>query len=369
MKFKRLMMWLSGALIAPGLCMLAQEGTIKDNTPINKILNMSYLPHIINTSVEAGIFEALNGASLSSLELAEKLNLKEQVTDALLIVLDAAKLIQYNDGKYSLTLETAKNLLASEPNNQIDFLSANTAVVNGPLKNLKTALSGETPKSSPQKQSFSNWQQKAFLISRKNSVNTNEGPVITDFITALPEFKDDRKMIDYAGSIGYYTMPLLDKNPKLEAHVYDLPEVCEIAREVQKEETHFDRVTFHGFDMRSNDSVGSGYDLFFVSNALYGQRTKEELLKFFTKANKSMQMGGVLVSNHRTNQRSHENYLNLTIAELTRSLQGRPVHFIELETLKAALLEAGFDNMTIKITNEATATPSLLLAARKVKEL
>lgn len=176
-------------------------------------------------------------------------------------------------------------------------------------------------------------------------------------------------MIDYAGSIGYYTMPLLDKNPQLEAHVYDLPEVCEIAREVQQEEKHFDRVTFHGFDMRSNDPVGNGYDLFFVSNALYGQRTKEELIEFFTKANKSMQMGGVLVSNHRTSQRGHEDYLNLTIAELTRSLQGRPVHFIELETLKGALLEAGFGNMTITITKEETPTPSLLLAARKVKEI
>ena len=175
--------------------------------------------------------------------------------------------------------------------------------------------------------------------------------------------------MDYAGNIGYYSLAVLDKNPKLKAHVYDVPAVCEIAGEIQKEEKSFDRVTFHPYDWNKDKTFGDGYDLFFVSNCLYGVRSKEQLVKFFTQVNNSMEMGGVVVSNHWMSNHESAGYLSMTITELQNSIGGRPVHYLEEETLKQVLKETGFDNFTIKVTDKDAAKPRLLIAARKVKDL
>ncbi len=340
----------------------------KRSPVIQDIMNRSYLPYIVNTSVEIGVFDVLDGKSLTVKEITEELELKQTVTNALLIVLDAAGLLDFNHGKYSLSQAAASSLVTSAEGNQIDWLRKNAVTVTGPIVDLKAALTGKPEEKPSYHGTGSTWSQKEWLIASKKRVK--EGPqTIPHFIESLPEFSKCRKMIDFAGSIGYYTFPLLDKNPKLEAYVYDLPNVCEIGRQVQKDEKNFDRVTFCGFDMGNNDPIGYGYDLFFISNALYGQRTKEELVELFKQANKSMAVGGVFVSNHWTNQRSNDRYLSFTISTLAQSLHGRPVHFIEENILKEALTETGFDNFTIKRTNNDAPNPMLLLAARKIRDL
>lgn len=334
--------------------------------PIVKIVNTSYMSYIVNAAVEIGLFETLEGKSLTVKEIAEELKTKQSVTNALLIVLDAADLLEFNSGKYSLSKAAASSLLESADGNQIDRLNENAVSPNNSMQDLKAALTGQSGEKPPYHGTGSTWSQKEWLIASKKRVK--EGPqTAPDFIESLPEFSGFRKMIDFAGSIGYYSFPLLEKNKKLKAYVYDLPNVCEIGREVQKDEKNYDRLTFCGFNMRNNDPIGEGYDLFFVSNVLYGQRTKEELVEFFNKANKAMIKGGVLVSNHWTNNCNNDAYLSFTISALQQSLQGRPVHFIEEDILKEALKEAGFDNFTVKITSNDAANPVLLIAARKVK--
>ena len=347
------------------------EGRKGLSSLISDLMNSGYIPLIVNTSSEIGIFEVLNGKSLTAKEISDNLKTKEEVTDGLLPVLKAIKLLEFSDGKYSLTTEAATYLVKSSPKNQLDRLNDNTITVEGPMANLKAALLGELKRAETNSSaSSSQWQDKERLVAMKKRMSESEQMKnITSFISSLPEFPQCRKMMDFAGSIGYYAMGILDKNPNLKAHVYDLPEVCDIAIEVQKEEKNFDRVTFHGFDMRKNDPIGDGYDLFFVSNALYGQRSKEKLVEFFRKANKSLVMGGVLASNHWTTLAGSEAYFSATVSDLMSSFHGRPVHSIDETILKEALKEAGFDNFSTQLSDPNIAKPVLLLAARKVREI
>ena len=338
---------------------------------ISDLMYGGYVPYILNTSVDIGVFETLAGKSLTPKEVSANLKTKEVVTDALLTVLHAVKLLDFNDGKYSLAPVAATYLVKSSPDNRLDRLNANTVTVTGPMADLKPALTGQLkrpagkggPVTSP-------WQDKEHLASMKKRIDeSGQIRTVTSFMEALPEFENCRKMIDFAGSIGYYALGILDKNPELKAHVYDLPEVCNIALELQKDEKNFDRVSFHGFDMRKNDPIGEGYDLFFVSNALYGQRAKDELVEFFKKANKSMVIGGVLVSNHWTNRSDDEGSVRMTITGLMQSFHGRPVHYIEENILKEALSESGFGNFTTTIFDKDKTKPVLLLAARKISNI
>ncbi|MDD3063373.1 MAG: methyltransferase [Massilibacteroides sp.] len=368
------------ALLATSMGMWAQRPNASSRNMVPPLLqdmmNKSYLPYIIKMSAEAGVFDALRDKTLTVTEFSEMLKTREVVSDALLGVLVAAELINYNDGKYSLSQTASDYLVAQSPKSQLVWLNENAPMPFREMTGLKEALFGVKKKTDKgeemnekENSSIGMWQDKEKLIATKNQrLKDKQTQIIIDFLESLPEFDNCRKMIDYAGSIGYYSMAILNKNSALKAYVYDLPEVCEIALDVQKDEKNFNRVTFCPFDMRKDNSFGEGYDLFFVSNALYGNRTKEKLVDFFKKANQSMKMDGVLVSNHWMIQHG-KNYVSTTITELKNSFSGRPVHYIEEEILKQVLAETGFDNYTVKIIDEQAAKPRLLIAARKVKNL
>lgn len=343
---------------------------------LQNMMNKSYLPYIVNVSAEIGLFDALGDKALTVTEISKKIKTKEIVTDALLEVLNAAGLISYSDGKYALSKVACDYLLTQSPQCQLDWLAKNVSVPVGAMSRLKESLSVEKKERNEHKKTEENkntsvgmWQDKEKLIATKNQrLKDKQTQILIDFFVSLPEFDNCSKMVDYAGSIGYYSMAVLDKNQKLKAYVYDLPEVCNIALEVQKNEKNFNRVIFCPFDMRKDNLLSKDYDLFFVANALYGNRTKEKLLDFFKKANQSMVMGGVLVSNHWTIQHGAD-YISTIINELKNSLGGRPVHYIEENLLRQVLVEAGFDNFTVKYIDEEAPKPRLLIAARKVREL
>ncbi len=335
---------------------------------LNNMINDSYLPYIIKVSAEVGIFELLNDKSMTVTEVTEALQTQKRVTDALLGVLNASSILDYKDGKYSLSETALKYLVASSEDNEIHWLNENIAMPSGEIAELKEVLTGKRQAPKNTKKSRSNWQNKESLIQMKDYFKKSSGEIV-DFFETLPEFSQSKKMMDYAGSVGYFAMAILDRNKNLKAEVYDLPVVCDIAKEIQKDEKNFDRVSFHGFDIRNNDPIGSGYDLFFASNALYAQRTKEQLVQFFTQANKSMEIGGVIVSNHWKSNHESKAYLAMTVEELLLSYTGRPVHYIEEDILKQVLHETGFDNFTVKVLNEDAVKPRLLIAARKVKNL
>lgn len=338
---------------------------------INDLLSGGYLPFIVNTTAGMGFFEVLEEGALAVPDIVSRLKTKEIVTEACLEVLRAARLLSLDDGKYALTSNASKYLLKSSPLNQLEQLNNNNLKVSSPLANLKDALLGEQVKiesGGKAGNGLSQWQDKKQLVAMRNRIKTHLGSTVS-FVQSLPEFSKCRKMMDFAGSIGYYSFGILDVNPYLKVYVYDLPQVCDIAVEVQKGEKNFDRISFHGFDMRKEDAFGDGYDLFFVSNALYGQRLKGQLISFFKKANRAMVKGGVLVSNHWTTIISNEGAVGATISDLISSFHGRPVHSIDKNVLEEALKEAGFDNFTIELSDQETAKPVLLLAARKVRNV
>jgi len=350
-----------------------REGNQAKTEPFVKdLLSNCYLPFIVNTVAELGFFEVLEKQPLTAKDVSTNLRTKERVTEACLEVLKTAKLLNFSNGKFGLTTNATKYLLKSSGQNQLEQLKDNNITVSRPMAELKAALLGNNSKSeastSPTGSTkTSPWQNKENLIAIKNRMKSGQIEAVTSFMESLPEFSTCRKMMDCAGSIGYYSFGILEKNPNLTAHVYDLPQVCSIALEVQKDEKDFNRVSFHGFDLQKNESIGEGYDLFFVSNALYGQRSKEQLVAFFKRANKAMVMGGVLVSNHWTTLDTKEGSMGVVISDLLSSFSGRPVHSINEDLLKEALIEAGFDGFTAKLSDSTAAKPVLLLAARKVR--
>jgi hypothetical protein len=189
---------------------------------------------------------------------------------------------------------------------------------------------------------------------------------VLSFVKALPEFPTCQNMCDFAGSTGYYSYAFMRENSNLRSHVYDLPEVCALARELKEQDEQYSRITYHEFDISSDDSFGEGYDFFFASHFLYDFNYRNTLTDFFKNVNRSMTRGGVFVSNHIAPMEQNGTQLVLSIVELMTRIVGYPTHQLSEEDLKTALDSAGFGQFKAKVVEHVAPYPFLLLSAVKI---
>ncbi len=330
---------------------------------INNLLELSTLPTIINTAIEIGLFEAVSENGNIIEEIIDATKTDKKLTEALIQVLIEIELLEKHDFRYSLTEISKEYLLKSSETNQIHEIR-NFAETNV-FKNLKNYLEKYRPNFDQ-----TMWSSKEAILNMEQGAKGGSIQNVTEFITNLPEFKSINRICDFAGNIGYYSYALLEKNKKLESHVYDLPEVCKIGKELKKDEPNFNRVTYHDFDIAENDSFGDNYDLFFSSHFLYKFAANGYLTEFLKKINQSMKSGAIFVSNHICDKApSKATEITLSIVELKTKMLGYPTHRISEEKLLKSLTEAGFDNFTIQEPDGSYAYPALLVAARKVREV
>lgn len=330
---------------------------------IHHLFYKSYLPNIINAAVEVSVFETLQSGAMSYAELAEKINTDKRITESLLEVLLSINFVQNQDGKYSLTEQSMEYLTQSSDINQLRAIKA--FVVNeGPFCKLTQALNGDIPQFEQNM-----WSTEESIKGIEQGAKAGAIQNVVNFVKEIPEFKNAKKMCDFAGNSGYYSFPLLNENKNLQASVYDLKAVCEIACKIKKDEPNFSRVSYHDFDLTKEENWGKDYDFFFSSHYLYKYgATEESLTAILKQINQSMKIGGLFVSNHMSGDADEAAKTSIAIIELMTRAMGFSTHCIPKEMFKQALSKAGFGKFNIKTPDFALEHPTLLLAAIKIEE-
>lgn len=331
---------------------------------IHHLLYKSYLPNIINSAVEVSVFETLLSGAMSYAELAEKINTDKRITASLLEVLLSISFLQKQDDKYSLTELSKEYLTQSSDINQLRAIKG--FIVNeGPFCKLTQALKGDIPHFNQDM-----WSTEESIKGIEQGAKAGAIQNVLNFVKEIPEFKNAKRMCDFAGNSGYYSFPLLNENKNLYALVYDLKAVCEIARKIKKDEPDFNRISYHDLDLTKEEDWGKDYDFFFSSHYLYKYGTTEEsLIVILKQINKSMKMDGLFVSNHMSGDVNKIAKTSITIIELMTRAMGFSTHSIPEETFKQALIKAGFGKFHIKAPDFALDYPTLLLAAIKIEEV
>jgi hypothetical protein len=87
---------------------------------------------------------------------------------------------------------------------------------------------------------------------------------VTARVAAMPEFSAARRMLDLGGGHGLYSIALCQKNPALNAVVFDLPPVTGATRDFISR-YRADRVSVLPGDF-FKDPIGGGYDIVFSSS-------------------------------------------------------------------------------------------------------
>ncbi len=336
---------------------------------LNNLLYLSYIPKVINAAIEIKLFEILaqkdNRLTYSkhdyTLEtIVEKLGTEIAITEAFLNVLEKIGLVSLENNTYSMTPLAKEYLVQSSEACQINSIRQFDGS-RGPFDELLHALKWET-------QTFEGkmWNTKESSINMEQKMKAGTLQGVVSFIRSIPEFNTCTKMCDLAGNTGYFSYAFLQENKKMQSHVYDLPEVCQNAKELKQDEENFNRVTYHGFDIKSNDDFGQGYDFFFVSHYLYEYGAKGQLVDLLKKISKSMKPGGLFVSNHICDKAMDtQSELTLALVELHTRIVGYPTHQLPEMVLIEALREAGFGHFRIQQPDSGHAFPTMVLAAIK----
>ena len=326
--------------------------------PLDEILYQGYAPNVISTAMELGLFDALAEEPMDASTLSVKLGTVENLTEAFANVLVTLNLLEKNGADYSLTQISADFLVKSSPAYQ-----GATIVMFSHYGQVMSKIT-EILKNGPPKFDTDMWANiEAMKVGGQGTMGGSIQDV-TEFITTLPEFPNLKNMCDLGGSHGFYTMALLDKNPQLKGTVLDLPKVAELAKELISEMGCAERIDTIGADIKTDVSIGEGYDLVFASHVIYEWKGHlEDILK---RINKAMVPGGVFVSNHLSMDDDECGPVSGTMVELMTRLMGYPTHHLSEGELKQALETSGFGDFTERPAEEARQYRCLILAARKL---
>ena len=323
------------------------------------LLYQSYLPKVINAAIDIDLFQALSKGPVPLSLLCDTLDTKQPITQALLDVLITIMLVEKQGENYTLTPAAQDFLIRESETNQIHSVKEFSGS-SGPFDNLKDALcKGPAPFNEKM------WSSKESVLNMEQGQKGGAIQAVLSFVRDLPQFAACTNMCDFAGNIGYFSIAFMQANKDLRAHVYDLPEVCALGRELKKDHADSNRLSFHDFDIDKDTGFGSGYDLFLSSHFLYEMNARERLAGFLNQVSRAMVPGGIFISNHVAPPKGEGPHLTSSLLELMTRCMGYPTHHLPEQDLKSALSQAGFGNFTTRRMETELAYPVLLLAAVK----
>lgn len=253
---------------------------------IDRIQELAYgfwPSRIFLTAVELDLFTVLAEGNLDSTQVASALELDIRAVDILLHALAALGLLNVNDERFSNTQTTARFLVAGKPEYMGTALkhSANlwhrwstlTQVMRTGAP-VEVAVSGTTE----------DWTESFIMAMHKRALS--RAPKVADAL----DLAGAKNLLDLGGGPGTHSIVFTERNPGLNAVIFDLPGVIPLAEEIVAEAGLSDRVSTKAGDYLVDD-FGSGYDVVFLS-AIIHSNSPQENIHIFKKAYDSLNPGG-----------------------------------------------------------------------------
>jgi hypothetical protein len=276
------------------------------------------------TAIDLGLFELLETQGpLDREKIAQSIGINGMFSRPFLNTLIEIGVLTLQNEKYANT-ETAKGyLIKSSLFYQGDRMQG--VAQGGHWNDLAAALKR-------QQQDMGNLStgsgpSEPFLKALAQRALTGELQAVTQAISKWNGFSGAKTVLDIGGGHGLYTIALCQANPQLNGIILDKPNVIPVTQKFIEQYGLTQRITTQAGDI-CTDNLGSGYDIVIISHLLY--KFRKNLDPIFEKVSKSMNKGGLFVTNHWFCGKgcvAENNAIN----ELGKSLQsfGHPLCHIE----------------------------------------
>ena len=326
--------------------------------PISQMIRGYQLTQVLSTAMRHGIFSILDKPKSASI-LAEEISTDPTITEKLLEVLVSLELISKVDGGY-LNTDMVRSFFVKDSifyqGDMIYFM-----VDSYPLwSKLDQALKNGHPDNSGKGKREDTFDKRFIMASAEACIRGTLQDTV-EVIAGLPEFKDAKLLLDLGGGHGLYSIAFAQRNPSLEAVVFDLPKVVEISRGFIKDYGMETRVNVMEGDYLKDD-LGSGYDLIFTSHSLFYQ-PRETLEGSLKKVYNALKDKGVLVINHWIRQKNKNSVVS-SLWDLRLTLFGSPHYLYSKEEYLDLLRKCGFVEKDI-IHLPTSSNPTVIIVARK----
>ena len=240
---------------------------------------------ILATAVELNLFDSFRKPK-SAEDVAKELDLDKRITKKVCNALVASGFLREVNGKYTLTKISKVFLLSDSPFYLGDLIKLCKKTREERWSKLGEALR----KGSLGFQRDHSVFDENFILAMAEGAVRWDLPRTAEIVRELPEFKKARKLLDFGGGHGLYALAFKELNPELDACVFDLPQVIEVAKKFVG-----NRVKLIAGDF-TKDEIGSGYDIIFASDVFY--RPREELIQILKKVHASLSDDGTLITKH-----------------------------------------------------------------------
>jgi SAM-dependent methyltransferase len=293
---------------------------------------------IIITAAELDLFSHLHKRKTTAADLASRLGLDLRATARVLDCLVVFDLLKKDYDIYETT-EVGGYLSKYHPETALPFLYHFSHLWDSWSSLTRVIRKGSSgnKRSTPQRGKAG---MEAF-IGAMHTVGKDLSREIADFYD-LSRFK---RLLDIGGASGTYTIAFLNKNPDMQATIFDLRDVIGLAKKQIKKEDLQGRVKFVAGDFY-NDALPTGSDLALLS-AIIHQNSSKQNLTLFKKIHRALVKGGVLLIRDHIMDESRTRPSAGTVFALNMLVNTRGGDTYTFREVRDALEKAGFSNVKL----------------------
>ncbi|MGB2842750.1 MAG: methyltransferase [Halobacteriota archaeon] len=227
---------------------------------IGEIAKGNEKANILFAAVDSGIFELLTQPKTAD-NVSEEIKTDSRLTEKFLNALVALNFIHKIENQYSNTKLAETFLVRKSPFYQGTLFEMKKRGLTD-WQRISDALKNGGVKTGTENKSIID---RTFIVGHAEMAITGVMQKAVDVISALPEFKRAKKLLDLGGGHGLYSIALHQLKPDLEVVLFDLPHVTEIAKEYLEQHGMQGKIKFIAGDF-TGDDIGNGYDIVFASD-------------------------------------------------------------------------------------------------------
>ena len=327
--------------------------------PLDRIGKGCEALHILFTAFDFDLFNLLEEPKTAN-QISGEIATNPYLTEKFLNALVALQLLSKQDGRYTNTKLTSTFLVKSSPFYQGN-LHRLSAKGSGNWSKMSSIMKGEIQKEKDGKFEFEDVFDPSFILAMAEGAMRGSLHRTVKGVSTFPEFQRARKLLDLGGGHGLYAIAFSQTNPNLEAVVFDLPHVTEVAKEFIAKYEMEERIAI----IKGNfleDGIGNGYDIIFVSDVFY--RKKDVLMSILKKIHDALNDNGSIVLKHWLLNDDRTGPLVSVLFDLKLSLRGDR-HYIYTEKEYIELLqEVGFSSIRV-LDISSSSSPSVIIMGKK----
>ena len=318
-----------------------------NNKPLLELLEGLWAVKAILICHDLKLFSMLENTSCTISELCEKLNLATRSAQAITSVCLSCDLLQIKEGRYSLTELAEIYFLESSPayfGEYLDLIivsdemSSFQTVKKAVLENKSQVYAGEDMYNCHKEQQA---QARAFTRAM-HGVSISPALVWPKHV----DLSEQKLMLDIGGGSGAHCIGATQHWPNLQAIVFDLPSVCEAAKEVIAEYNMQERIKTHAADIW--DDPFPLADIHFFS-IIYHNWSSEKCRSLTQKSFDSLESGGRIIIHEVLYNDDKTGPVSAAIDSIITLVCSNGQAYSGQE-LSSMLMETGFTDIEVKPT-------------------